>query len=199
VTAVRGVLVERFGEPDVLVCGEMPAPTAGAGELVVAVGAADVLFLDTQLRRGMLSDYFAVRPPYVPGGAVAGPVLAVGPGVGTDWVGRIVVGHTAAGISGACAERAVLSVATTVPVPDGVGVRDAAALAHDGPTALALFDGAGIRPGQWVLVTGAAGGLGCLLVGLAVRAGARVIGAARGRRKLDLVRDLGAAVAVDYS
>jgi NADPH2:quinone reductase len=183
----------------VLVCGEIPAPVAGPGELVVAVGAADVLFLDTQLRAGMMADYFAVRPPYVPGGAVAGPVLAVGPEVSTDWVGRIVVGHTVGGITGGYAEQAVVSVATTVAVPDQVGVRDAAALAHDGATALALFDGAGIEPGEWVLVTGAAGGMGSLLVGLAVRAGARVIGAARGKRKLDLVRELGADVTVDYT
>src|SRR5438876_10915883 len=86
---------------------------------------------------------------------------------------------------------------TLIPVPDGLGLREAAALLHDGPTALALFDNAEVKPQEWVLVLGAA--LGLLLVQLARAAGARVIGAARGGRKLDPVREMGAEVAIDYS
>jgi NADPH:quinone reductase len=84
-------------------------------------------------------------------------------------------------------------------VPDGVDLREAAALLHDGNTAFGLLEGTGIEPGEWVLVTAAGGGLGILLVQLARVAGARAIGAARGKRKLDLILELGADAAVDYS
>jgi NADPH2:quinone reductase len=85
-----------------------------------------------------------------------------------------------------------------IPVPDGLGLPEAAALLHDGPTALCLAEVAGIRPEEWVLVTPAGGGLGILLVQLAHAAGARVIAAARGKGKLDLAGELGADVVVDY-
>lgn len=66
-----------------------------------------------------------------------------------------------------------------MPVPDGVGARAAAAVLHDGATAVGLMTRVGVRPGEWVLVLAAAGGIGLLLVQLARAAGARVIGAAR--------------------
>ncbi|WP_201776414.1 zinc-binding dehydrogenase [Streptacidiphilus carbonis] len=69
----------------------------------------------------------------------------------------------------------------------------------DGSTATGLVEGARIGPGEWVLVEAAAGGVGSLLVQLAQAPGARVIGLARGARKLDLIRSLGAEAAVDYS
>jgi NADPH2:quinone reductase len=138
-----------------------------------------------------------VQPPYVPGGGVAGRVVSVGPGVDPGWVGRRVLAVTGEG--GGYVELALTSVAGLVPVPDGLSLREAAALLHDGPTALGLADRTGIRPGEWVLVTAAAGGLGLLLVQLAHACGARVVGAARGKRKLDLIREAGADVAVDYA
>ena len=84
-------------------------------------------------------------------------------------------------------------------MPDGLGLSEAAALIHDGVTALGPFEGVRIEPGERVLITAAGGGLGLLLVQLARAAGGRVIGAARGDRKLDLIRESGAEVAVDYS
>jgi NADPH2:quinone reductase len=86
-----------------------------------------------------------------------------------------------------------------IPVPDSVGLREAAALLHDGPTALGLAERAQLQPGDWVLVLGAGGGVGLLLVQLAHAAGARVIAAARGQRKLDLALELGADAVADYS
>ena len=74
-------------------------------------------------------------------------------------------------------------------MPDGLGLAEAAGLLHDGSTALGLLDAAVVEPGEQVLVTAAAGEMGVLLVQLARVAGGRVIGAARGRPKLDVVRD----------
>src|SRR5882724_7314317 len=194
---MRVVQVRRFGGPEVLVPGEAPDPVAGAGQVVVDVTAADVLFVETQIRRGWGGEYFAVEPPYVPGDGVAGQVISVGEGMDPGWIGRRVVSRT--GERGGYAEQALVAADGLIPVPDGLGLPEAAALLHDGNTALILAEKAEIQPGEWVLVLPAAGGLGILLVQLAHAAGARVIGAARGKRKLDLARELGADVVVDYS
>jgi NADPH2:quinone reductase len=178
-----------------LATAEVPEPVAGPGEVVVGVFVAPVLMLEAQIRGGW-GEYFGVEPPYVPGNGVAGGVVSVGRGVDPGWVGRRVVARTE---GGGYAERAVVPAEGLVPVPDGLGLLEAAALLHDGPTALGLVEGAGMRPGEWALVLAAGGGMGTLLVQLARAAGARVVGAARGEGKLGLVRELGAEVAVDYS
>jgi NADPH2:quinone reductase len=85
-----------------------------------------------------------------------------------------------------------------VAVPNGVDIDVATALLHAGATALGLAASIGIAADERVLVMGAAGGLGALLVQLALASGARIIGAARGEAKLAMIRDLGAE-AVDYS
>jgi len=117
--------------------------------------------------------------------------------VDSSWVGRRVVTDT--GDGGGYAERAVAPAEGLIPVPDGLGLLEAAALLHDGRTALGIAEQAQVQPGEWVLVVAAGGGLGILLVQLAHAAGARVIGAARAKEKLDLARELGAEVVVDYS
>ncbi|WP_344383098.1 alcohol dehydrogenase catalytic domain-containing protein [Streptomyces thermolineatus] len=153
---MRAVRAERFGGPEVLVAGEVPDPVAGPGQVVVGVRAADVLFLDAQVRRGLFGEHFAVRPPYVPGGAVVGRVLSVGAGVDPGWTGRRVAART--GVRGGYAEQAVVPAGELVPVPDALDLDAAAALLHDGPTALALSGNARVGPGARVLVLAAAGG-----------------------------------------
>lgn len=197
---MRVIQVERFGGPEVLVPADAPDPVAGPGQAVVRVSAADVGFVETQIRAGAFGDYFTVVLPYVPGHGVTGEVIDVGEGVDRGWVGRRVAAYTGEqGGRGGYAERAVVEAAALVPVPDGLDLRDAAGLLHDGVTALHLLDVVGVRAGEWVLITAAAGGMGLLLVQLAHAAGARVIGAARGGRKLELVGERGAEVVVDYA
>ncbi|MFI9505311.1 zinc-binding dehydrogenase [Nocardia sp. NPDC052566] len=202
---MRAVYATEFGGPEVLTVREVPEPVAGPGEVVIEVAAADVMFLDTQLRSGWGTSFFDVRPPYVPGGAIAGVVTAVGADVDPSWVGKRVSSQTAAsGIGGGLptggyAEQALAKAETLVPVPDGLTLSQAVAVAHDGKTALAVFDRAAVRPGEWVLITAAGGGLGTLLIQLARAAGANVIAAARGGAKLELAARLGASVVLDYS
>ncbi|MER5644354.1 zinc-binding dehydrogenase [Streptosporangium sp. NPDC002524] len=179
-----------------MVVDRVPEPVAGAGQVVVGVSVVDVLFLETQLRTGWGVEFFGQKPPYVPGGGVGGRVVSAGEGVDPGWVGRDVIAMTG---DGGYAERAVVPVDALVPVPDGVGVREATALLQIGPAALSLAGAAELRPGRRVLVTAAAGGLGSLLVQLAHAAGAHVVAAARGERKLGLLRELGADTVVDYS
>ncbi|MGW3723644.1 zinc-binding dehydrogenase [Streptomyces sp. NPDC000851] len=192
---MRAIQVREFGGPEMLVPEEIPDPVAGPGQVVVGLAAADVIYLDTLLRAGWGGEYFPVKPPYVPGGGGAGRVLSVGEGVDPGWIGR----HVVAWGSGGYAEQMAAAVEEIVEVPDGVSSLDAAAVLHDGTTAVMLTHKAKIAQDEWVLVAAATGGAGSLLVQLARTAGARVVAAARGERKLALARELGAEVAIDYS
>jgi NADPH2:quinone reductase len=202
--------VARFGAPEVLVPVEVPDPVPGAGEVVVDVVAADTLWIETKIRQGSAGEWFPVQPPYRAGVGVAGTVVSAGPGVDGRWVGRRVVARS--GPAGGYVERALLPAENLVAVPDAVSLRDAAAVLHDGVTALALADLVKLSPTPQdradatssdrpsrVLVTAAGGGLGAILVQLAHAAGATVVAAARGAAKLDRLRGLGADTVVDYS
>ncbi|HEX4212529.1 MAG TPA: zinc-binding dehydrogenase [Candidatus Dormibacteraeota bacterium] len=196
---MRVMQAMRFGGPEVIVEGEAPDPVPGPGQAVIRTAVADVLFLDTQIRRGLMGEAFHVVPPYVPGSGVGGEVVRVGEGVEAAWVGRRVIAGTAVPVTGGYAELAVAEAAALRQVPAALSVEEGTALLHDGSTALALIRGTEVGPGRTVLVLNAAGGLGLLLVQMAHAAGARVVGAAGGGRKLDLVRDQGADDAVDYT
>ena len=191
------ISVGRFGGPEVLVPASAPDPVAGPGELVVAASASDVMFVDTMIRSGRGVGFFPIRPPYVPGSGVAGAVISVGDGVDDGWLGRTVIAHTGAA-GGGYAERAAVSLGDTVAVPDGLDPLLAAAIIHDGPTALRILRLVDVRPGEQVLVLGAAGGMGILLVQLLRARGARVIGAARGSAKVKAVGEAGADAVIDY-
>ncbi|MET9660961.1 zinc-binding dehydrogenase [Streptomyces sp. NPDC006510] len=192
---MRAVLVGETGGPQTLVTTELPDPVAGPGEVVIEVSHVDIGFVETQIRMGAFTDYFQVRTPYVPGSGVSGTVRAVGEGVDPGWRGRRVVAFV--GTTGGCAERVVASVDRLTPVPDGVGLREAAALVHDGVTAMALLDATAPKPGEQVLLLGASGGMGTLLVQLLHTTGARIVAVARGERKGALVRELGADAVID--
>ena len=189
------VVATRFGGPEVLVAHQVSDPVPGEGQVVVDVAAADVLFVETQVRSGWGQAYFPVQPPYVPGDSVSGTVSAVGAGVDERWLGRRVVGWT--DNRGGYSQRVIVGVDMLVELPDDVAFTDAAALSHDGPMALTLLETAAVRPGERVLVLGANGGAGLLVTRLAAEAGARVTGAARGDAKQSLVLDAGAHTVVD--
>ncbi|MGW7265707.1 zinc-binding dehydrogenase [Streptomyces sp. NPDC054842] len=185
--------VTKFGGPEVLAPVDAPDPVPGPDEVVIDVAYVDTIFVETQIRSGWGREFFPVVPPYVPGGGVAGVVSAVGPGVPAEWRGRRVTAF----VTGAYAERAVAAVPAVVPVPDGLDLRTAAALIHDGVTAAGLMELTAVAAGDRVLVLGASGGMGTLLVQLAHARDARVVAMARGPEKLALVRELGADAAVD--
>lgn len=195
---MRAVVLTGFGPPEVLVPAWAPDPVAGPGQALIAVEIANVTFVETQVRAGRPPNpAMAPRPPVVPGNGVGGVVTAVGAGVDPALAGARVIAST--GGSGGYAERATVDATRLIAVPDGVGLPEAVALLADGRTALALVRAAALRAGQTVLVEAAAGGVGSLLVQLARSAGARVVAAAGGPRKLALARELGAAIAVDYA
>ncbi|MET9080729.1 zinc-binding dehydrogenase [Streptomyces sp. NPDC004237] len=164
---------------------------------MVDVEAVNVVFIETQIRAGRAPLPLPLPdPPYVPGSGVGGVVSAVGPGVDVGLVDRRVIAQT--GGSGGYAEKAVVAADQVTPIPAAVSTADAVALLTDGPTAMAISRLAVPKPDEWVLVEAAAGGLGGILVQLAVNVGAKVIGAVGSDAKLPVVRDAG-ALAVNYA
>jgi NADPH:quinone reductase len=195
---MQAVVLSEFGPPNALSRAEMPDPSAGPGQVLIEVEIASITFVETQVRAGRSPNpAMAPRLPWIPGNGVGGVVAAAGEGVDPALVGVRVISTT--GGSGGYAECVVVPAANAIAVPNGLGLAEAVALLADGRTAVALMRAARVRDGETVLVEAAAGGVGSLLVQLARNAGARVVAAAGGRRKLELARSLGAGVTVDYS
>jgi NADPH:quinone reductase len=194
---MRAVVLREFGPPERLVAEEVPDPVAGPGQVVITVEAAGITFIETMTRAGRT---LGSRPlpdlPLVLGNGVGGMVTALGPGTDPALAGARVVSVT--GGTGGYAEQVAVDAAEPIPVPDSLPLPEAVALLADGRTALALTEQAAPAAGEWVLVEAAGGGVGSLLVQLATGAGARVIGAAGGERKLSLARERGAVATVDY-
>jgi len=184
---MQAVVVAEFGGPEALVVAEVPDPVPGAGEVVVAVAAAHVLWVETRIRSGVGREYWGVTPPYVPGSGVAGRVADVGPAVDPALLGTRVVAHTGRSRDG-YAERVVVGADGLVPIPDEVSSQQAAALVHDGVTGGALVNEHRVGAGDRVLVVGASGGLGIVLVQLARNRGARVVALDNSSRQLSTAR-----------
>lgn len=188
---MRAILCNAYGPPEDLALAEVADPVPGPGQLLVRVHAAAVNFPDVLFIAGKYQ--IKIPPPFIPGNEIAGEVVG---GDGAPFSpGRRVFGTT----FGAFAELAVLDAATAAPLPDGVDFGSAAAFGVTYRTAYhALRSVARVAAGEWVVVLGAAGGVGLAAVDLAVAMGARVLAAASSTKKLDLCRDRGAAATVDY-
>jgi len=196
---MRAIEVARFGSPEILELRDLPDPIAGPGQVLVAASACDVLFVDSMIRSGRGADYFPIRPPYVPGNGVGGTIVRHGAGVDTSWLDRPVVAHTGGAVgTGGYAELAAVDFADCAPIPDDVDLLDATAVLHDGTTALRVLEKTAPEKGEWVLVIGAAGGMGLLLIQLLASRGVNVVGAARGVTKREIVSEAGAVAAIDY-
>jgi NADPH:quinone reductase-like Zn-dependent oxidoreductase len=190
-TATEVVLPGKV-EPAGLRLVERVLPPPGAGEALVRVEATAVSFAESAMRRGRY--YGQPAFPFVPGYDLVGIVEQVGPGVDGSLTGRRVAALTK---TGAWATAVVLNAADLVEVPDGIGADEAETLIVNGLTAYQMLHGrARVRAGQTVLVLGAGGGVGTILVQLARRAGARVIGTASPRHH-EALRALGVEP-VDY-
>ncbi len=185
--------LDELGEPiEQLRLVEEEVPTPGPGTVAVEVEAVGLAFPDVLMCRGK----YQVRTPpgFTPGGETAGTVTAIGEGVE-----GVAAGHRVVFTGGGLAETVVVPAASTFAVPDGVGAATAAAIPINyGTTWFALHDRAKLRAGEWLLVTGAAGGTGTAAIQLGRAAGARVVAVAGGDTKVQLCRDLGADVVIDH-
>jgi NADPH:quinone reductase len=192
---MRTVCFREYGGPEVLRAEEAGRPEPGAGELLVEVGAIGVTLPVVRLTRGAPGGG-GVPLPHTPGGEVAGRVVATGPGVSGWEIGQRVAGLA---FTGAYAECATVAASFVFAVPDQVDDATAVVLVRSGQVALGALHAAAVRPGESVLVTAAAGGVGHLAVQLARSRGAgRVVAAVGDAGKEEFVRGLGADEVVTY-
>ncbi|KUJ71018.1 NADPH:quinone reductase [Streptomyces albus subsp. albus] len=188
---MRRVRFHEYGGPEVLRVEEAEVPEPGPGELLVRTEAIGVtLPMVRKVRDG------GVPLPGVLGGEVAGRVAALGPGVTGFAVGDRI---SALCFRDSYAEQAVVRAAMASPVPDGVGMTDALVLGRGGLVALGAYHAARPEPGESVMVTAAASGVGHLAVQLARAYGAsRVVAAAGSPAKAAFLRGLGADEVIGY-
>ena len=187
------VRLHEHGGPEKLTAERVPVPQPRAGEALVRIEAVGLNFIEVYQRAGL----YPVQLPATLGGEAAGVVERVGPGVEEIAVGDRVAW---AGGFGGYAEYAVVPAAKLVPLPAGVSTRVAAAVMLQGLTAHYLT--ASARPlveGDRCLVHAAAGGVGLLLVQIAKRRGAYVLGTAGSDEKAALARAAGADEVIVYT
>ena len=190
---MKVVRIHAFGGPEVLSYEEVTLPEPGVGQARVKIEAIGVNFTDIYQRSGL----YPGQLPASLGQEAAGVVDAVGPGVT-----EVQVGQRVAYISqpGAYAEFAVVPASALVPIPDGVETRTAAAVMLQGMTAHYLAKSTyPLKKGETALVHAAAGGVGQLLVQIAKRQGARVIGTVSTQEKARLAQEAGADEIIFYT
>ena len=195
---MKAIRQYEFGPAETLRYEEVPDPVPGEGQVLIAVEAAGVHLLDTNIRSGMTGGPFPPPElPMTPGREVAGTVAATGPGVDPAWVGKRAVAHLGMA-SGGYAALAIAAATSLHEIPESLSPAQAVATIGTGRTAVGILDAAELTAEDVVLVPAAAGGLGGLFVQAARGAGAVAVGLAGGPEKVERVRALGADVALDY-
>lgn len=187
---MRAIQFDQFGGTDVLHEVDAKVPQPGPGQIRVQVRAAGLNALDGKIRSGALQSVFPTQLPVIPGHEVAGVVDALGEGVTDVKVGDEVVGWSD---TGGYAQYALAS--TVAPKPATLDWQRAVALPVAGETAERVLKMLGVASGETLLIHGAAGAVGTVVVQLAVARCARVIGTA-GADNQDYVASLGATATV---
>jgi NADPH:quinone reductase len=192
---MQAIRIYETGGPEVMRLEEIETPTPGQGEVLIKVAAAGINYADLAQCQGTYLT--RTRTPMILGFEAAGTVVALGPGVTSPAVGT----RVSAFVSGAYAEYAVAGASSVIPIPENLDFARAAAFSVQGLTAYQILQDSGrLQKGESVLVHAAAGGVGTLAVQIARLLGAaKVIGTASSAQKHDLVRSLGADVAIDYT
>ena len=192
---MRLLLCTQYGPPDLLEIRDVPSPAAGNDEVVIAVKAASLNFPDVLI----IQNKYQFKPPlpFSPGNELAGVIKEVGPGVTRFKPGDRVMAFTS---YGAFAEEVKLDASRVLPLPEGMSFDEAAALLVTyGTVDHALRDRGSVKPGETVLVLGAAGGVGIAAIEIAKALGARVIACASSDDKLAACRAHGADETINYA
>jgi NADPH:quinone reductase len=191
---MKAVMCKQWGPPEQLVVEDVPGRDPGPGEVRVRVRAAGVNFPDVLI----IQKKYQVQPalPFTPGSEAAGEVISVGAGVTHVKAGDPVIAF--AGI-GSFAEELIAPADKVVPMPPGMSFEVAAAFTLTyGTSWHAVRDRAALKPGETMLVLGAAGGVGLSAVEIGKAIGARVIAAASTEEKLAVCREHGADATINY-
>jgi NADPH2:quinone reductase len=192
---MKAVVCEAFGGPEVLALREVPDPPApGSGELQVRIQARGVQYGDVLMLAGKYQ--FRPEPPFIPGSEGAGEVVAVGPGVGAFKPGdRVMSRHRL----GAFAQSGNSTAEGCDLIPSAMSLDEAAVFLNVYHTAYhALLQRGRLKAGEWVLIHGAAGGIGLPAIQIAKLYGAHVIATASTEEKRAVCLQEGADHAIDY-
>ncbi len=188
---MKAIVCEAYGVPDNLIVKELPSPEPSRGEVKIRLVARGVSFTDVLRIAGKY--HVKTDPPFIPGGEAAGEVIAIGSDVEDLAIGDNVL------CNGGFAEETVQSAASTNKLPSGVDLKMAAAFRSNYMTAYYALQRARLKPGETLLVHGAAGGVGLATVDVGKLMGAKVIATARSHQRLDICSQLGADHVVDYT
>jgi NADPH2:quinone reductase len=192
---MRAVICEAFGGPEVLAVRDVPnPPLPGPGELQVRIQARGVQYVDVLMLAGKYQ--FRPEPPFIPGSEGAGEVVTVGSGVIGFKIGdRVMSRHRL----GAFAELGNSKAEDCDLVPSGMSLEEAAVFRGAYHTAYhALLQRGRLKEGEWVLIHGAAGGIGLPAIQIAKLYGAHVIATASTEEKRSVCLEEGADHAIDY-
>ncbi|ATY34136.1 NADPH:quinone oxidoreductase family protein [Sphingomonas psychrotolerans] len=191
---MKALLSQAPGGPETLSVSDLPDPTPGKGQVLVAVRACAINYPDVLI----IEDKYQFKPPrpFAPGGEIAGVVEAVGEGVTQFALGdRVlgVIGH------GGLAEKVAVDAARLYPLPEGRSFEEGAALLLTYATTIhALLDRGHLEAGQTLLILGAAGGVGLAAIELGKAFGARVVAAVSSEEKAEAARSAGADETLVY-
>ena len=192
---MKALLCKAFGPAETLTLEDIDSPRPKGNEVLIEVQAAGVNFPDTLIIEGKYQ--FKPPFPFSPGGEVAGVVAAVG-----DKVAHLKAGDRVMALTGwgGFAEQVAAPAYNVMPVPASMDLTTAAAFGMTYGTSMhALKQRAALKPGETLLVLGAAGGVGLAAVEIGKAMGARVIAAASSAEKLEVARNAGADELIDYS
>jgi len=197
---MKGVVIHRYGGPDVMQLEERAEPSAGPRDVLIDVRAASLNPLDFKIRQGMLKLVRPARPlPIALGCDVAGVVREVGAEVKGFAAGDEVFVRLEKTRMGALSERAVADVSVVAKKPAKASFEEAASVPLAGLTALqALREAADLKEGQRVLIHAGAGGVGSLAIQIAKTLGLWVA-TTTSTKNIDFVRGLGADLVIDYT
>ena len=196
---MKAAYIEKPGPPEKIIYGNLPKPKPADGQVLVKVKAVAVNPVDTYVRAGMYS--MDLPQPFIVGCDLAGVVEAVGSAVTKFGKGDRVWGSNQGllGRQGTFAEYAAVDECWLYPTPEEVSDQDAAAVALVGITAhLGLFRDIQLRAGENVFVNGGTGGVGSCVIQMARAVGARVLATAGSDEKVQMCRQLGANMSVNY-
>ncbi len=190
---MRAIRVHGYGGPEVLTWEEQATPSPEAGQALVRLEAVGVNYIDIYHRTGLYKNPL----PFTLGLEGAGVVETVGPGVSEVRVGEWVAYQ---GVQGSYATHALVPAARLVALPAGLDARTGAATMLQGMTAHYLVhDTYPLKPGETALLHAAAGGVGLLLIQMAKRRGARVLGTVSTPEKARLAKEAGADEVIQYT
>ena len=188
------ITIPEPGAADALVVAEVPDPQPGAGEVRVRVAAAGVNRADVMQRMGRYPP--PPGAPAYPGLEVSGVIDALGPQVSSWAIGDEVCALLS---GGGYAQLVCVPAGQLLPVPEGISLRDAAALPEVACTVWSnVFLTANLQPAETILIHGGSSGVGTMAIQLAVALGARVAVTAGSAAKLEVCRELGAEIAINY-